>query len=231
MSKRKLPPPPEGHVLVHSEAYGDHYRKKRKEKPKLSDDMKNSSTNMKDANLYAKAVKDALDPFRKKIEDGKLWNRLVSLFKKQLKKEGRVNLQALEQFQCHSKFPLTRFMHRQLTAVVSEESKTLQVKVTTYGDIKTKWEKAEEYRQILIVVFYNADLDADFESKTVYFPLGNEKRNNQQESFPIPGKAIIALVALRCDFWKDGQVGGSGRKALEILRVMDLRGDGSGSAN
>lgn len=222
-NKKQLGPPPEGYILVRSEKHGDFYRKKKSpEKATLNDALKASNKQLAAANVYAKAIKDALDPFRKNIEDGTLWNDLVSLFKKQIKNDGRINFKVLDEFECHSEFPLTRFMHREVTAMVSAEGKQLDVEVITYGDVRAKWEKAKEYRQILIVVFYDADLKSAIESKTVFFPLGNEKRNKQVESFTIPDKANMALLALRCDFWKDGSVGGRPRRALEILKVVCL---------
>lgn len=223
---RKLPPAPEGMVLVKSEAYGEHYRRKRGtvKQARLNDDLKLSTKLIGEANKHAKAVKDALDPFRVKFEDGRLWGRLVGLFKKQLGKDGHVDYKALEEFQCHTRFPLVRILRRDITASVSAKHKALEVEAMTYGAVKARWEKAEQYRQILIVVFYNARLDADVASDTVYFPLGKEKRNKQQVRFPIPRKAVTALIALRCDFWGNGgPVGGNGRKGMEILCVVDVR--------
>jgi hypothetical protein len=223
---RKLPPAPDGMVLVRSKAYGDHYRRKRGTvKPaRLNDDLKLSTKLIGAADQYAKAVKDALDPFREDFKDGKLWQRLVRLFKKQLREVRQVDLKALEEFECHTLFPLVRILHRDITASVSAQRKTLEVEVMTYGDVKADWEKAADYRQILIVVFYDAKLDADVVSETVYFPLGQEKRNKQKVSFSIPPKAVTALVALRCDFWRKGRpAGGNGRKGMEILRVVEVR--------
>ncbi len=61
---RKLPPAPEGWVLVKSNAYGDHYRRKRGTvKPAgLNEALKLSNELMANADVYAKAIKDALDP-------------------------------------------------------------------------------------------------------------------------------------------------------------------------
>lgn len=223
---KKLPPPPEGKILVRSEAYGDHYRNERGSvtEAELNEAMKLSSELTPKANAYAKAVKDALDPFRKEFKDGTLWSRLVSLFKIQLGSEGLVDFKALEQFQCHKQYPLDRILHREITTSLIEEGKTLEVKALTYGGVKTRWEKAEEYRQILIVVFLANDLVQDVRSDTVYLPLGIEKRNEQNVRFSIPPGMILAMIALRCDFWSDGgPAGGQGRKGMEILKVLDLR--------
>jgi len=222
---RKLPPPPEGWVLVKSDAYGDHYRRKRGTvKPvELNDALKLSNKLMADADVYAKAIKDALDPFREKFEDGTMWSRLVKLFKRQLKKNGRVELKALEEFECHKKFHLRRILHRQLSVSVSDQNKTLEVEAMTYGALKARWEKAEDYRQILIVVFYDAKLDANVFSDTVILPLGKSKRNVQKVSLAIPDQSVTALIALRCDFWhNEGPAGGNSRRGMEILQIVDV---------
>jgi hypothetical protein len=213
-------------VLVRSDAYGDHYRRKRGTvKPvELNDALKLSNALMADADVYAKAIKDALDPFREKFEDGSMWSRLVKLFKRQLKKNGRVELKALEEFECHEKFHLRRILHRQLSVSVFEQNKTLEVEAMTYGALKARWEKAEDYRQILIVVFYDAKLDATVSSDTVILPLGKSKRNVQKLSLAIPDQSVTAIITLRCDFWRnEGPAGGNSRRGMEILQVVDLR--------
>jgi hypothetical protein len=223
---RKLPPPPDGWVLVKSNAYGEHYRRKRGSiKPaELNDALKLSNALMADADVYAKAIKDALDPFREKFEDGTMWSRLVKLFKKQLKKNGRVELKALEEFECHKRFHLRRILHRQLSVSMSDQNNTLEVEAMTYGALKARWEKADDYRQILIVVFYDTKLDAKVSSDTVILPLGKTKRNVQKVSLAIPDQSVTAIITLRCDFWRnEGTAGGNSRRGMEILQVVDLQ--------
>lgn len=94
----------------------------------------------------------------------------------------------------------------------------------TYGAIKARWENAEEYRQILIVVFYDAQFNATTASETVVLPLGKSARNKQKVNFAIPRRAVTALIVMRCDFWRnEGTAGGNSRRGMEILKVMDVR--------
>ena len=151
-----------------------------------------------------------------------MWSTLLSLFKKQLWRDGVIDLKALEQFQCHSEYPLTRLFQRKISASVSSGA-TLDIEVITHGGVKTRADKAKDYRQILIVIFYNNDLETSVVSETAFFKLGVEKRNKQNASVPIPENSIAALVALRCDHWKDGPAGGLSRRGLEILKAIDLR--------
>ncbi|MEJ1240592.1 hypothetical protein WBG78_20785 [Chryseolinea sp. T2] len=221
---KKIHPVGEGKILVKSKTYGDHPRNKRGtiKEAVLNDDMKLSGSQTKLANLYAKAVKDPLDPFREKFHDGTMWSTLLSLFKKQLWRDGLVDLKSLEEFQCHSEYPLTRLFQRKISASVSSGA-TLDIEVITHGGVKRRSEKAKDYRQILIVIFYNDDFKPTVESETAFFKLGIDKRNKQNVSVPIPKGSIVALVALRCDHWKDGLAGGFSRRGLEILKAIDLR--------
>jgi|GEM_PF-3353739 len=222
---KRIHPVGEGKILVKSKRYGDHPRSKRGtiKVAVLNDDMKVSGDQTKLANRYAKAIKDPLDPFREMFHDGTMWTTLLSLFKRQLWRDGLVDLKALEEFQCHSEYPLTRLFQRKISASVSAQGVTLDVEVVTYGGIKTHSEKAKDYRQILIVIFYDDNFEPTVESETVFFKLGIEKRNKQNVSIRIPGGSIVALLALRCDHWKNGPAGGYSSRGLEILKLIDLR--------
>ncbi|MGC3943272.1 MAG: hypothetical protein QM762_01825 [Chryseolinea sp.] len=222
---KKIRPPGEGKIIVKSKRYGDHPRSKRGtiKEAVLNDKMKLSGSQTKLANQYAKAIKDPLDPFREMFYDGALWTTLLSIFKTQLSRQGVVDLKALEEFQCHSEYPLTRLFYRKISASVPSPGTTLDIEALTYGGVKTRSDKAKDYRQILIVIFYDDEFEPTVESETVFFKLGTEKRNKQSINVPIPKGSIAALIALRCDHWKNGPAGGFSRRGLEILKAIDLR--------
>lgn len=211
-------------VVVNSAAYGKHKRSKRGTiKPAvLNDDLKASSEHLTRANVYAKLVKDALDPFRDKFQDGTMWSRLVKLFKKQIRDNGIVDFTALAEFQCHQKFALTSILNREISAAV--ENDVLRVEATTHADVKARWEKADRYRQILFVCVYDGKRKVHVESDTVFLPLSKSKTNKQELSFPVPKGSVTAWIGIRCDFWHDGSAaGGNSRKGMEIVTVVDLR--------
>jgi len=99
----------QGVTVVRSRAYGHHIRKART-KFTLSEEMKQSTDFMKEANVYAKAFKDAIDPYRRDFRDGFLWQRLVSLFKKQLKEKGLADFKVLDGVELNKFYPLSRIV-------------------------------------------------------------------------------------------------------------------------
>ncbi len=77
-------------TFVDSRAYNTHARAKRgTHKPiTLADGMKESAAIQKQVNLMAKVVFDAVNDFVPGFKDGKLWARLLSIFRQQ-KKAGK----------------------------------------------------------------------------------------------------------------------------------------------
>jgi hypothetical protein len=117
-----------GVTVVRSRACGDHIRKART-KFTLSEEMKKSTEKLKLANVYAKAFKDAVDPYRRDFRDGQLWQRLVSLFKTQLSKEGKVDFKILDGQELNKIHPLDRIIFTE--AKVSQLEGILKVSATS----------------------------------------------------------------------------------------------------
>lgn len=102
----------QGMTFVKSNVYGDHIRAPRgTHKPaELNEAFQQSSSRLIHANLAAKIVKDALDPYRENFKGGLLWQRLLSQFRKQLKDIGEIDFSAFEPVEVHDKYPLSRFL-------------------------------------------------------------------------------------------------------------------------
>src|SRR5258706_370390 len=140
----------QGVTVVNSRAYGQHIRKARTEFT-LNKEMKASSVVMKQANVYAKAFKDAIDPYRRHFRDGQLWQRLVSLFKTRLSKEGKVDFNVLDGEELNKIHPLNRIISTKTEVWQSEG--IMKVSATSLVKQDPTHGRANGYQQTLIIFF------------------------------------------------------------------------------
>src|SRR5260221_8177172 len=139
-----------GVTTVNSLAYGQHIRKART-KFTLSKEMKESSAVMKQANVYAKVFKDAIDPYRRDFRDGMLWQRLVSLFKMQLQEKGKADFSPLQGHELNKMHSLSWIISAK--AAVTQTDRTLNVNITSRHTQDPTNGRADGYQQTLIVLF------------------------------------------------------------------------------
>jgi hypothetical protein len=120
-----------GLTFVSSRAYGDHVRARRGTyKPaKVNASLKQEVKMVVMANVPAKIVKDAIDPYRGDFLGGTLWSRLVSFFRRQLKTEGQFDFSKLKRFEIHEGYPLDSFINTQSTVSVNKKMWKLSVEV------------------------------------------------------------------------------------------------------
>jgi hypothetical protein len=118
-------------TYVQSRAYGDHVRAKRGTyKPaKVNASLKKEGKMVLMANVPAKIFKDAIDPYRGGISGGTLWPRLVSLFRKQLKTDGKFDFSKVKRFEIEEPHPLARFINAQCTARLNKKTSKLALEI------------------------------------------------------------------------------------------------------
>lgn len=201
----------QGMTTVKSRAYGDHIRKART-KFTISKGMKDSSAVLKKANVYAKAFKDAIDPYRRECRDGMMWQRLVSLFKRQLKKTGSADFHVLELQELNKVHPLNRLISSQVTVVSTEKTLSLHVTSTLIQDPTGR---AEGYIQTVIVLFVNDALNVQTFSEDASFAM-DTRHNLQELNFDIPQGATTAIVVIKCNLSADD-------KPLNLQKGMGMR--------
>ncbi len=117
-------------TFVSSSAYGNHVRAKRgtyKPAP-LNASMKREAKMVLKSNVPAKIFKDAIDPYRYESR-GKLWQRLVSTFRKQLKTGGKFDFTKLPPFDVYETYPLQKFLTPRLTVKSDKKKSSLQVDI------------------------------------------------------------------------------------------------------
>jgi hypothetical protein len=205
---------------VNSRAYGAHIRKARKTF-KLNDEMKLSSGVIQKANVYAKTFKDAIDPYRRDFRDGQLWQRLVSIFKKQLQKKGAADFSVLEGQDLNKIHPLGSILTA--SATVTQNENILDIHVTSRYTRNRFKDRADGYQQTLIVIFIDRELQTHSlsESASISFEADPGEQDMRCE---LPEGATTAIVALKCNFSFEGQPldlqKGMGMKILKV--VVDL---------
>jgi hypothetical protein len=197
-------------TTVNSLAYGKHIRKART-KYTFSEGMKRSSVMIKQANLYAKVFKDAIDPYRHDFRDGQLWPRLVSLFKTQLKEKNKGDFRILEHAELNKTNPLGKILATSTSAVRAGNTLDLQV-TSRYCQDPTR--KADGYQLTIIVLFVDDALQVKSFSESAMFSF--QVPGEQHASWPVPEGATTAIVVLKCNFT-------AANKPLTFQKGMGMR--------
>jgi len=122
----------QGTTFVHSRTYGNHIRAARgTHKPAVvNDSFILQSSWLQAANVPAKMVNDALDPYREHFKGGPFWQRLVSQFRKQLQTLGKIDFSRLEPVDVHQRYPLGRLLHTNTIVHYNPNTLRLQVQLS-----------------------------------------------------------------------------------------------------
>jgi hypothetical protein len=142
-------------TFVNSPTYGNHVRAKRgtHKVAEVNEAFKHESKQLVSANLPAKIIKDAIEPYRRDFIDGQLWQRLVSKFRKQLKDYGKFDFGGMSGFEIHSRYTFERFVRPDAEITIKKKS-ILQVDIHfRHPPIFTSYEYIDGYQCILIGVF------------------------------------------------------------------------------
>ncbi|MBS1978335.1 MAG: hypothetical protein JST46_13260 [Bacteroidetes bacterium] len=212
---------------VHSKLYGKHIRAARGtyKTARINDALKKSGELIQVANRFAKAVKDAIDPYRKNIKDGSLWFRLVSLFRRQLGEKGMVDLRGLKGLEFHPRYKLSNFFFAKVEARLSENRNDLEVTATTICDYELAEDDKEgdSYQQTIIVIFFDPEMNAVVADESVILPLVYKESQTQKATFLIPDGSTIAVIALKIDFFKQGKsIDWETKRGMEIVEVVEV---------
>lgn len=145
-----------GLTFVRSRTYGDHVRAKRGtyKSARVNEALQQESKTLLRANVPAKIFKDAIDPYRGELTGGMLWQRLVSMFRKQLKENGACDFAKMERFEIHADYPFERFLYVQ--PAIKFEKKKSMLRVDLKYDSHPRFAKAKSvsgYRLTVIGIF------------------------------------------------------------------------------
>ena len=212
-----------GITFVNSTAYGKHIRAARGTYTpvEVNEAFKATSKQLISANLPAKMIKDAIDPYRIDFVHGMLWQRLVSIFRKQYKENGAFDFKALKDFEIHSEFPLTRLVTFQST--VSFDFLQSQIMVTldfeNHPDFKESG--VDGYRVTGIAIH------PDLRHKTaatyqIVLPVINLKDKVKPLTIAIPQHSDLTLLCVKLEACSKGEVVNNyATKGMKIMQVIE----------
>jgi hypothetical protein len=191
-----------GLTFVKSRAYGDHVRAKRGtyKKAELNQAMKEGSAKLKVANVHAKIFKDAIDPHRVNIVDGTFWQRLLSLFRRQLNTGGAIDFSQMVGFEIHSRHTSKRFIQVNPTIKFNRKKFLLEVDLH-YSQPPTfkKSKYVDGYRLTIIGVFPDM-----------------KKKRSKTESM---SSSIVRLTAEDTSFRADLGVPSGAKKFIVCVKI------------
>ncbi len=228
---------------VRSKLYGKHIRSRRgSKKPALINAAFQKSVELnKLANPVAKAIKDALAPFREGFHDGSMWGRLVGLFKKHFRQYPNLDLSILQGFEVYREVGLSANYNLQTEVnIVSGAEQTIRIRLLSSAMLKLEKYTVSNYRQTLIAVFLDAELRTTTQSESVMFPLAKKmtydellKEENwipvgheQIVHWPIPSGAKTVLIVVTFEPYRDGKsISRMKIKGISPVKVVALQAE------
>ena len=209
---------------VDSRSYGEHIRAARgTHKPAvLNDAMKDEGKKLANAVAPAKLIKDALDPYRQDFYGGQMWQRLVSIFKRQLKQKGTVNYHELTNFEIYKEYPLGRFAIFSLNSQYDKNSSSLTVTLSYPLPVFKKVRYVTHYRLNVIGIFpINEKVLTNITSSEIILCQAQPKET--QLTLSVPTEASVALLCVKFEGFKNGELAkGLTTKGMAILKVMNI---------
>lgn len=192
-------------TFVNSKAYGSHIRAKRgTHKPAvLNETMQESSNRLLQVNQIASLIFKGISSEHK---DGKLWTRLLSKLRKQLKEKNHIDVQCLLKLECHARHTLDKLLCSHWNVTIAGMTKR-QMNIQLYLPEPPVYDK--EYMdqfQISLHVLYPDVIKSKLKKETTCSDILNKTSYPKQHSFtiPVPAKATAYLVFLKVTECEDG---------------------------
>lgn len=140
-------------TVVNSKKYGVHLRARRGSKTPvtINDELQKSRNELLECNKPAKMMFDAL---RGEHKDGDLWQRLLSLFRKQLKEDNSFSLSGFEHFECSTSYSLHQLLLNDYS--ITTKASTNKMRITLKLHNHPAWKKRNYvtgYRPEVILLF------------------------------------------------------------------------------
>jgi hypothetical protein len=228
IKKPKLKSSTPGTVVVDSPTYGRHERAARgTHRPaELNEALKQSAVDMGKAVQLAKLVQYGIDPYREDFRGGLMWQRLLSILKRQYKERKDFDLQALKGFEIWKEKPLKRFFRQTLNNLLQFDESELVLSFIEYPDFK--WKNIVGMRVEVIVVFADA-LEMRTETRLVFDdkikiikPDGHSRPSPINIPLPVlPGQKIVCLKITGC--YIDKVVSDNRLMGMRIIGVSQLK--------
>jgi hypothetical protein len=215
--KKKARKNPTEKVVVKSKAYGKHERSPRGSKSKavLNRAMKAHGRRLRQSNIPAKLIMDALQPFRENFKGGMIWQRLVKHFAAQAKKGEAYSVSGIENWDLNAQYLTSRIMTDNVKITPDHDFSNLEIEVN-YTFSKRFLERKSDITAFRITLIF---LFPDFRSnkiKTIPFVLPDKLLSDSAlYSFIVqtPRRANSYLCCFKAEACKNGELCQNSRNA------------------
>jgi len=186
-----------GMTFVDSKAYGAHARAKRGTyKPViLAEGMKESAAVQTQVNLMAKVIFDAVNHFMPGFKDGKLWSRLLSVFRQQKKTGKAYNYGSLNSMEMRVDYPISK--HGSFWLAKDQDHRLL---------LHYQFYKEEHYRLRVLRIAADETLLHPYPHETLTVDVNNgTKMGNLHFDFSVLPADANTLYVLHCEQFANGE--------------------------
>lgn len=187
------------YTVVKSRRNGDHVRAARgtHKEAKLNETCERERKNLMTAVTPAKILKDALDPYRQDFKDGGLWQRLVSIFQRQIRECGAFDFSKVEPFDLYPDYPFDRLVHSfECTCVAVKRNGQLSVNVSWEGHHKTRSRNVDGFKVEAIGIFPDTERNTADTIHTDSVITGTGPAH-LEVTLPVPAPASSFLVCVK----------------------------------
>ena len=212
-------------VIVKSKAYGIHERAPRGSKSKavLNRAMKAHGKRLRESNIPAKLIMDALQPFRENFKGGMLWQRLLKHFAAQAKAGNPYSVTGIGDWDFNSEDPTSRIMAPNVKIEPDDYFSNLRVEVNHTFSNRFLERKSDiaAFRITLIFLF------PDFRNnkiKTIPFVLPDKLLTDSSlYSFivQVPRRSNSYLCCFKAEACKNGEVLQSSRNTGKAMCLIE----------
>lgn len=216
----------QGMTHVDSKTYGEHIRAARgtHKIARVNDTLRAVGEQLITANAPAKLIKDAIDPYRHDFYGGQMWQRLVSLFKKQLKLRGRFDFSELRNFEIYKEYPLSRFSIFHTNARFDPNSSSLTVTLNYHKPVFKKVEYLTGYRISVIGLYPVGDKALTEIVRSPVIARSTDHVETLAVAVPVPLEATQALLCIKFEGFEGNELAyGNTTKGMAIANVLQLQ--------
>ncbi|MBT1685521.1 hypothetical protein [Dawidia soli] len=218
-SKKKINPRdvPDDEIIVKSEAYGQHTRKKRKPGP-VNNAMKESGKQLTQGARMASEIKQAVDPYRQDFYYGQSWSRLVTVYKAMVK-EGIYDHSRLVGLDLHDDLRLERLTTLRATYRHEAGKVTYTLNLPARHPDFKKFGYIDGYCFSLLVLYFNDRkeiVSTDFQTLPVC-SLRKPAPTALKHTFAAPADAVQFVLCVKLEGYERNSPCEANSKAMKFV--------------
>jgi hypothetical protein len=187
---------------------------------KMSKAFKQSSDVLVKANVYAKRIKDAFEPWGGEVKDGTAWSRLVSLVKKAIAEGKPMDYSFLKGFEFNAKKPRRRIAAVDVQAVQHKKNKVLELSFAAAMRFPERL-ALDAYTFRTIVVFFHSKKSMPAVSTEEFTGTLPARLVKYKVEIPLPPKFEAVAIGVKVRGYKERSASFNRQaNGLEIVEVV-----------